>query len=59
MNQFKLLLLNIVGTTCLNIIFYIAFCFLAKEEENDYVWALEQLKSICMDSALPGVMVMD
>src|SRR5436305_8042121 len=36
-------LLNIVGTTCLDKNFHAAFCFLAKEEEGDYVWALEQL----------------
>jgi hypothetical protein len=40
-NQFKLPLLVIVGTTCLNTTFYVAFCFLAKEEAGDYVWALE------------------
>jgi hypothetical protein len=48
-----------VGTTCLNTTFYVAFCFLAKEEENDYIWALEQLKGICTSDNLPRVMVTD
>jgi MULE transposase domain len=59
MNRFKLPLLNMVGTTCLNTTFYVAFCFLIKEEENDYVWALEQLKGICTSDNLPRVMVTD
>jgi hypothetical protein len=37
-----MLLLNIVGTTCLGKNFYVVFMFLAKEKE-DYLWALEQL----------------
>ena len=45
-NKFKMPLLNIVGTTCLDTSFHAAFCFLAKEEEGDYVWALEQLKKL-------------
>jgi hypothetical protein len=36
-NKFKLPLLNIVGTICLNSSFYASFCFLAQEEEGDYV----------------------
>src|SRR5207248_1722038 len=45
-NKFKMPLLNIVGTTCLDKNFHAAFCFLAKEEEGDYVWALEQLRNL-------------
>ena len=35
-NCFKLPLLNIVGTTCLNTTFFIAFCFLHSEEEESF-----------------------
>jgi MULE transposase domain len=45
-NKFKMPLLNIVGTSCLGKSFYVAFVFLAKEEEEDYLWALEQLRDI-------------
>jgi hypothetical protein len=45
-NKFKMLLLNIVSTTCLDSNFHAAFCFLAKEEEGDYIWAMEQLKEL-------------
>ena len=45
-NKFKMPLLNIVGTTCLDTNFHAAFCFLSKEEEGDYVWTLEQLKKL-------------
>jgi hypothetical protein len=58
-NKFKMLLLNIVGTTCLNRNFHIAFCFLAKEEAGDYVWALEQLWKLLDDGMRVGVMVTD
>jgi hypothetical protein len=46
-------LLNIVGTTCLDTYFHAAFCFLAQEEELDYIWAMEQLK----DLFIPGMQV--
>jgi hypothetical protein len=45
-NKFKMPLLNVVGTTCLNSNFHAAFCFLAKEEEGDYIWAMQQLKEL-------------
>src|SRR5438045_8616186 len=45
-NKFKMPLLNIVSNTCLDSNFHAAFCFLAKEEEGDYVWAMEQLKEL-------------
>jgi hypothetical protein len=27
-------------------IFYVAFCFMTKKKQNDYVWILEQLKRL-------------
>lgn len=44
-NRFKMPLLNIVGLTGLGTTFYVAFAFLRAEQENDYTWALQQLKS--------------
>jgi hypothetical protein len=58
-NKFKMPLLNIVGTTCLNTSFYVAFCFLTSEEEDSYVWALERLKILFRNSLKVDVLVMD
>jgi hypothetical protein len=58
-NKFKMPLLNIVGTTCLNKNFHIAFCFLAKEEEGDYTWALQELKELMVDGMKIGVAITD
>jgi hypothetical protein len=44
-NRFKLPLLNIIGVTCLNITFYIIFCFIKYEDEKSFTWALTQLWS--------------
>jgi MULE transposase domain len=59
MNRFKMPLLNIVGTTCLNTTFYVAFCFLVKEEVSDYIWAMEQLQKAFPPNVQSSVMVMD
>src|SRR2546421_2850316 len=58
-NKFKMPLLNIVGTTCLNKNYHVAFCFLAKEEEEDYVWALKQLQDLLATNASIHVLVTD
>jgi MULE transposase domain len=58
-NRFKMPLLNIVGTTCLNTTFYVAFCFLAKEEKDDYIWAMEQLRNVFPAEVQSSMMVMD
>ena len=39
-NRYKTPLLVITGSTAINSSFYIAFCFLAQEEKEDYMWAL-------------------
>jgi hypothetical protein len=36
-----MLLLNIVGSIYMDQNYYIAFVFLAKEEEADYIWVLK------------------
>ena len=43
-NQFRLPLLDIIGSTGLNSSFYAAFVFLSSETEADYNWAIDQLK---------------
>ena len=58
-NRFKLPLLNIVGTTCLNTTFYIEFCFLASEVQESYIWALKQLKTLLLIGRTLEDLVMD
>ena len=43
-NKYKIPLLVIIGSTSLNSNFYIAFAFIEKEEEEDFMWVFEQLK---------------
>jgi hypothetical protein len=52
-------LLVIVGTTCLNTSFYVTFCFLPKEQEEDYAWTLEQLKMLYLPGTKTNVMLTD
>ena len=58
-NQFKSTPLNIVSTTCLNTTFYVTFRFLVKEEEDDYIWTMEQLKSLYRPGTSSGMIPMD
>jgi transposase-like protein len=43
----------------LNSNFYVAFCFLAKEEEDDYVWVMKQLEGLYTTGLVTSVMLMD
>ncbi len=52
-------LCNIMGITCVNSSFYIAFAFLHRETESDYTWVLEQLHAAFPGSTRPGVIVTD
>jgi hypothetical protein len=58
-NKFKMPLLNIAGTTCLDKNYHTAFCFLVKEEEGDYVWALEQLQDLFEPGMVMSAVVTD
>jgi MULE transposase domain len=60
-NQFKLPLLNIIGSTNLNTMFFVAMVFLSAETDADYMWAMMVLKSILVqpDFTLPSVIVTD
>jgi hypothetical protein len=58
-NRFKLSLLNIVGSTCLNTTFYIVFYFLKHEDKESYIWALSYIKSLYNNLLLPKTLIMD
>jgi hypothetical protein len=58
-NRFKLLLLNVVGSTCLNTTFHVAFAFLSKEDEEAYTWALTQLKELFINPTMLKVVMTD
>lgn len=45
-NKYRLPLLNVVGTTCLNRTFYVAFGFLLQEKKEDFTWFLMILHSL-------------
>lgn len=48
-NRYHMPLLLISGVTATNSSFYVAYCFLAGEDEEDYAWALGQLRKILVD----------
>jgi hypothetical protein len=58
-NRYKMPLFDIIGTTCLNEVFYIEVCFMAKEEEEDYAWALEELRQLMLENIKPKVIGTD
>jgi len=60
-NRYKMSLLEIVGVTSTDQIFCIAIAYLVAESEENYIWALEQLKSIMVDCEveMPSVFVSD
>ncbi len=45
-NKYKMLLMIIFDQIELHKIFYVAFCFMFKEKQNDYVWIMKQLKAL-------------
>ncbi|KAI7962268.1 hypothetical protein MJO28_000362 [Puccinia striiformis f. sp. tritici] len=57
-NKYKMLLLHVVGVDSSNKTFTFTFCFLAREQEEDYQWALEQLKS-SLAPHIPDVILTD
>ncbi|XP_026417055.1 protein FAR1-RELATED SEQUENCE 5-like [Papaver somniferum] len=58
-NKYEIPLMNVVGHTSTKSPFTVAFCFLHDELKESYVWALEQVKLIFREDALPKVMVTD
>jgi len=45
-NKHKMSLLEVVGITSTGLAFSVAFCLLAAEKENNFVWALDRLKGL-------------
>src|SRR3954447_12057099 len=43
-NHFNILLLNIIGTTALGTSFFVGFVFMSSETNEDYLWAIGELK---------------
>ena len=60
-NKYRLLLLNIVGTTCLNTTFYVAFAFFLHKRKDDFIWFLTMLRNLCrrLDLTDPKVIMID
>ncbi|XP_077223979.1 protein FAR1-RELATED SEQUENCE 5-like [Tasmannia lanceolata] len=58
-NRYKMPLLDIVGVTSFNTSFYSCFAFLQREEEEDYVWALETFGKFLGVDGHPLVIVSD
>lgn len=61
-NRFKMPLLVMVRRSSLGTTFYLGFAFLMEEKEDDYVWALEQVRSLYDGFSMregPGVLVTD
>ena len=54
-------LLNIVGSTNLNNTFFVACIFLGEESTEDYIWAMEALKSVLEQPGFtfPSIIVTD
>jgi hypothetical protein len=45
-NKYKMFLFIISDQIALHKNFYVVFCFVTKEKQNDYVWILQQLKRL-------------
>ena len=60
-NIYKLPLISTMGTTALNTSFYVGFAFLRQERKEDYVWFLQQLKTLyrMLHISYPKVVVND
>jgi hypothetical protein len=43
-NRYQLPLLHVIGQSVSNRLFSIAFCFLAREDRESYIWAIKNLK---------------
>ena len=58
-NKYKMPLLHAFGFTCLNSTFSSCFTFLPKENQEDYTWALNQIKSLYDGVPYPKVIITD
>ncbi|KID83172.1 hypothetical protein MGU_09535 [Metarhizium guizhouense ARSEF 977] len=60
-NKYQMPLLDMIGVDACRRSFCIAFAFLSGEQEEDYAWALERLRSLyeVCDAKLPSVVLSD
>ena len=59
-NKYRMSLLEVVGITSIGLTFFVAFCLLAAEKENNFVWAFDKLKWLYFRvDAYPRVVVCD
>ncbi|KID81747.1 transposase [Metarhizium guizhouense ARSEF 977] len=60
-NKYKMPLLDIVGVDACQRSFCVAFAFLSGEDERDYIWALDRLRSMyeLCGARLPSVILTD
>ncbi|CAH9089994.1 unnamed protein product, partial [Cuscuta epithymum] len=58
-NRYGLPLLEIVGVTCTDLTFSVAFVYMEAEREDNYTWAMEKLKTLMISSTMPSVIVTD
>jgi MULE transposase domain len=52
-NRYNMPLLHIVGKTPINLYFSCAFCFMAAEGEEDYLWVLSAFKELMWEDLQP------
>jgi MULE transposase domain len=60
-NWFHALLLNIISTIALGISFFVGFAFIAEKTNEDYLWAIKELKTLMYKENIndPAVVVTD
>lgn len=58
-NKYHMPLLKIVGLTSTDMTFSVTFVYLQHEREENFNWALDVLRSIMDDSALPNIIMTD
>ncbi|XVE89339.1 hypothetical protein DITRI_Ditri19aG0193900 [Diplodiscus trichospermus] len=56
-NRYRLPLLEIVGVTSIDLTFSVAFVYIEVELEDNYIWAMEKLRSLMSFDRLPSVVV--
>lgn len=58
-NRYNMPLFEVAGMTCSNKTFFLCACFMSKEIEESYIWALKQMKRYCFTRFSPSVLVTD
>lgn len=59
-NRYQMPLFEVAGMTCSNKTFFLCACFMSKEIEESYTWALRQMKRHCFTPSFsPSIVVID